>query len=44
MFTGFFYKLKEVRVPVSLREYLTLLEAVEKGLAGYFSIIWRALV
>jgi len=35
MFTGFFYKLKENRVPVSLREYLTLLEAVEKGLAGY---------
>ncbi|KZB51529.1 vWA domain-containing protein [Thalassospira xiamenensis] len=35
MFTGFFYKLKEARVPVSLREYLTLLEAVEKGLANY---------
>jgi uncharacterized protein with von Willebrand factor type A (vWA) domain len=35
MFTGFFFKLKEVRIPVSLREYLTLLEAVEKGLAGY---------
>ncbi|MEQ5776938.1 VWA domain-containing protein [Thalassospira sp. NFXS8] len=35
MFTGFFYKLKEARVPVSLREYLTLLEAVEKGVAGY---------
>lgn len=35
MFTGFFYKLKDARVPVSLREYLTLLEAVEKGLAGY---------
>lgn len=35
MFTGFFYKLKENRVPVSLREYLTLLEAVEKGLADY---------
>ena len=35
MFTGFFYKLKDARVPVSLREYLTLLEAVDKGLAGY---------
>ncbi|KZB62263.1 hypothetical protein AUP42_04765 [Thalassospira lucentensis] len=35
MFTGFFFKLKEARVPVSLREYLTLLEAVEKGLANY---------
>jgi len=34
MFSGFFYKLKEARVPVSLREYLTLLEAVEKGLAN----------
>ncbi|WP_339779729.1 VWA domain-containing protein [uncultured Thalassospira sp.] len=35
MFIGFFYKLKDARVPVSLREYLTLLEAVEKGVAGY---------
>ncbi|OSQ39721.1 vWA domain-containing protein [Thalassospira mesophila] len=35
MFIGFFYKLKDARVPVSLREYLTLLEAVETGVAGY---------
>jgi hypothetical protein len=35
MFIGFFFKLKEARVPVSLREYLTLLEALEKGVAGY---------
>ncbi|MFH1805478.1 MAG: VWA domain-containing protein [Pseudomonadota bacterium] len=35
MFTGFFYKLKEARLPVSLREYLTLLDAVGQGVAGY---------
>mgnify|MGYP002846855874 CR=1 FL=1 len=33
MFTGFFYKLKDVRIPVSLREYLTLMEALEADLA-----------
>jgi len=35
MFTEFFYELRENKVPVSLREYLTLLEAVKKGLAAY---------
>lgn len=35
MFINFFMELREARVPVSLREYLTLLEAVEKDLAGY---------
>ncbi len=35
MFVNFFMELREARVPVSLREYLTLLEAVEKDLAGY---------
>jgi uncharacterized protein len=35
MFAGFFLELKKARVPVSLREYLTLLEAMEKGVAGY---------
>ena len=35
MFIGFFYKLKEARVPVSLREYLTLRESVEKCLSNY---------
>ncbi len=35
MFTEFFYELRENKVPVSLREYLTLLEAVQEGLAGY---------
>jgi hypothetical protein len=31
MFEGFFLDLKRARVPVSLREYLTLLEAMAKG-------------
>ena len=35
MFIPFFLKLKEARIPVSLREYLTLLEAMEKGLVTY---------
>ena len=35
MFVNFFMELREARVPVSLREYLTLLEAVQKDLAGY---------
>ena len=33
MFVEFFLKLREARVPVSLREYLTLLEAVDAGVA-----------
>ncbi len=33
MFTNLFYGLKEAKVPISLREYLTLLEAMEKGVA-----------
>ena len=35
MFAGFFLELKQARVPVSLREYLTLLEAMGKNIAGY---------
>jgi uncharacterized protein with von Willebrand factor type A (vWA) domain len=35
MFLDFFFKLKESRLPVSLREYLTLLEAMDRGLADY---------
>ncbi|HUB96308.1 MAG TPA: VWA domain-containing protein [Stellaceae bacterium] len=35
MFAGFFLELKRARVPVSLREYLTLLEAMRKSVAGY---------
>jgi len=35
MFIQFFMSLREAHVPVSLREYLTLLEAMDKDLAGY---------
>lgn len=35
MFVPFFLKLKEARIPVSLREYLTLLEAMGAGLVDY---------
>lgn len=35
MFTEFFYELREAKVPVTLREYLTLLEALDKGVARY---------
>ena len=35
MFIDFFLKLREARIPVSLREYLTLIEAVDAGLANY---------
>ena len=35
MFISFFFALRDARVPVSLREYLTLIEAMEKGLADY---------
>lgn len=35
MFLNLFYELKKAKVPVSLKEYLTLLEAVEAGCADY---------
>jgi uncharacterized protein with von Willebrand factor type A (vWA) domain len=35
MFIGFFLELRQARVPVSLREYLTLLEAMKHHLAQY---------
>ena len=35
MFIPFFLELKAARVPVSLREYLSLLEGMEKGLVTY---------
>src|SRR5512144_1518007 len=35
MFVNFFLELRRARVPVSLREYLTLLEAMGKGIADY---------
>jgi len=35
MFVDFFLKLRNAKVPVTLREYLTLLEGVQAGVAGY---------
>ncbi len=35
MFIGFFVELRQAGVPASLREYLTLLEATDAGIAGY---------
>ncbi len=35
MFISFFLELKRARLPVSLREYLTLIEAMAAGLAAY---------
>jgi len=35
MFTNFFYELRNAQVPVTLREYLTLLEALKAGVANY---------
>lgn len=34
MFVAFFHQLREARVPVSIREYLTFLEALDRGVAG----------
>jgi uncharacterized protein len=34
MFTSFFYELKSAGLPVTLREYLTLMEALERDLAS----------
>ena len=35
MFVNFFFELKNVGVPVSLKEYLTLMDAMKAGVAGY---------
>ncbi len=35
MFINFFLSLRQAKVPVTLREYLTLMEAMEKGIASY---------
>jgi uncharacterized protein with von Willebrand factor type A (vWA) domain len=35
MFVKFFLELRQAKVPVSLREYLTLMEAMRAGLAAY---------
>lgn len=35
MFIDFFYELRDEKIPVTLREYLTLIEGVKKGCANY---------
>lgn len=35
MFLNLFFELKEAKVPVSLKEYLLLMEAMDKGVAEY---------
>lgn len=35
MFINFFYELKEAKLPVTVREYLTLMEALEAGIAQF---------
>ncbi|PWR19698.1 vWA domain-containing protein [Zavarzinia compransoris] len=35
MFINFFYELKNAKIPVTLKEYLTLLEAMQAGVADY---------
>ncbi|MSR13373.1 MAG: VWA domain-containing protein [Gammaproteobacteria bacterium] len=35
MLTEFFYRLRKVQVPVSITEYLTLMSALEAGIAGF---------
>src|ERR1700740_2071312 len=35
MFFSFFAELRQAKVPVSLREYLTLMEAMQKRVAGF---------
>jgi uncharacterized protein with von Willebrand factor type A (vWA) domain len=35
MFIDFFLKLREAKVPVSIKEYLALMEAMDKGVADY---------
>jgi len=35
MLTDFFFKLREAQLPVSITEYLTLLESLDKHLAGF---------
>ncbi len=35
MFNNFFLELRDSKVPVTLKEYLMLLEAMREGLADY---------
>jgi hypothetical protein len=49
MFTAFFQKLREARIPVTIREYLMLLEALQAGVArgsvdGFYYLSRAALV
>ena len=34
MLLGFFYTLRAAKLPVSVKEYLMLLEALQKGVVG----------
>ena len=34
MFATFFHELRSAKIPVTLKEYLTLLEAIDAGIAG----------
>src|SRR6476469_1458294 len=35
MFVNFFLELRQAKVPVSIKEYLALMEAMDKGVADY---------
>ena len=35
MFTNFFLELRQAKVPVSIKEYLALMEGMEKNVADY---------
>ena len=35
MFIEFFFKVKEAKIPVTIREFLMLLEALDKHVAGF---------
>src|ERR1700752_4987842 len=35
MFTNFFLELRQAKVPVSIKEYLALMEGMEKGVADF---------
>ncbi len=34
MFLNFFYELKQAGIPVSVKEYLTFMSAIDAGVAG----------
>jgi uncharacterized protein with von Willebrand factor type A (vWA) domain len=41
MLVNFFHELKSAGLPVTLREYLTLMEAMDRDLAGRRVDAWR---